>query len=135
MKLEEEVVVLGVDDMNFGLSGGERLWTLTVDEVGKGKGGLYLGLRLGAASCPGLKRRRWPCRVYSLRIPHLCRGDTFGWTFAIATHGAGTVPLSCDDLRCHLSLESPFPILSPVKNGQPTLRVQWFEDRKQDSQE
>jgi len=78
VKLEEEVVVLGVDDMNFGLSGSERLWTLTVDEVGKGKGGMYLGLRLVAASCPGLKRRRWPCRVYSLRIPHLCRGDTLG---------------------------------------------------------
>ena len=31
VKLEEQVVVLGLDDMGFGLSGSERLRMLTVD--------------------------------------------------------------------------------------------------------
>ena len=38
VKLEEQVVVVfGVDDMDFGLSGSERLRRLTVDEGGKGE--------------------------------------------------------------------------------------------------
>jgi len=37
VKLEEMVVVLGIDDMGLGLNGSERLRTLTVGEEGKGR--------------------------------------------------------------------------------------------------
>jgi len=56
-KLEEEVDVLGVDDMGFGFNGRERPCALTVDEGSKGKDRLYLGLHLVSASCPGLIAR------------------------------------------------------------------------------
>ena len=55
MKLEEEVVVLGVDDMGFGFNGRERLRALTAGEEGKGREEIGLciwGLHLITASHP-----------------------------------------------------------------------------------
>ena len=62
MNLEEQVVVLGVDDMGFGLNGSEGIRTLTVVEEGKGKGrAVCLGLapRCGLVSRSSLYYQPW----------------------------------------------------------------------------
>ena len=121
------MLVPGVDDMDFGLGGRERLRRLTVDEGGEGEGGQYLGcapLRPRALSSKGADGHA----RYSPQIPYLCRGDAFGGRLPLPYMVSGTVPLSCDDPRWHLKLglESQFSNLSRIRSGQLTLRVQGF---------
>jgi len=71
VKLEEEVVVLGVDDMGFGFNGRERLCVLAVSGGSTEKDRLYLGSHLVAASCPGAQKplviaSSFPIRMFAI---------------------------------------------------------------------
>lgn len=73
VKLEEQVVVLGLDDMGFGLSGSERLRTLTAD-VNETKYGLCICLVDG--TCHGNSKAMTRAMIPVLSDPgvgrHIC---------------------------------------------------------------